>query len=430
MNTLSKALLGVVGVGVAGLLGIIWFPVQRTAALPLTEPEQAITLARGEYLMRAGDCMACHTAEGGAPFAGGHAIKSPLGAIIVTNITPDPDTGIGRYTLDDFRAALYDGLRRDGVHLYPAMPYENYRKLSEVDVRALYKYFMEGVQPVHNPVAPTALAFPYNQRWGLRVWNWLVLGEAGFTAPYDDMQLNRGAYLVQALAHCAACHSPRTSLMAQDGVDEKSPAFLSGGLLEGWSVPSLRSADSVAQRWSVAQMAHYLASGRNDYATAVGAMRQVISESTQYLRPEDHTAIARYLKQISGGERAAPSRDTTPTATQTLLTRADPGMPLGARLYLDNCAACHFVNGQGAPEIFPSLDGNALVNADSPAGLIHTILHGADLPSTETRPMRLRMAGFAWRLTDDEVAALATFVRQGWHNRAGAVSAAEVGPLR
>jgi len=160
MNTLSKTLLGVVGLGIAGLLGIIWFPAQRTTALPMTEPDETITLARGEYLMRAGDCMACHTAEGGQPFAGGHAIDSPLGTIVVTNITPDPETGIGRYTLDDFRAALYDGLRRDGVHLYPAMPYENYRKLSEADVRALYKYFMEGVQPVHNPVAQTNIQ-PY-----------------------------------------------------------------------------------------------------------------------------------------------------------------------------------------------------------------------------------------------------------------------------
>jgi len=218
--------------------------------------------------------------------------------------------------------------------------------------------------------------------------------------------------------------------MAQDGVDEKNPAFLSGGTLEGWSVPSLRSAESVAQRWSVEQMAHFLATGRNDHAAAVGAMRQVISDSTQYLTSDDHTAIARYLKQISGGERPASVEDNTPTDTQMLLTRADPNMPLGARLYLDNCAVCHFVNGKGAPEIFPSLDGNALVNADSPAGLIHTILHGADLPSTELRPMRLRMQGFAWRLSDDEVAALATFVRQAWHNQAGAVSAMEVGPLR
>jgi len=430
MNTFSKILLGVVGLAVVALLAIMWVPTQRTAALPLTEPEDAITLARGEYLMRAGDCMACHTAEGGQPFAGGYAIESPLGAIWVTNITPDAETGIGRYTLDDFRAALYDGLRRDGVHLYPAMPYENYRMLSEADVRALYKYFMEAVEPVRNQVAQTTLPFPYNQRWGLRVWNWLALGDPGFTPPYDDAQLNRGAYLVQALAHCAACHSPRTDWMMQDGLTEQSPAFLSGGTLEGWSVPDLRGADGVAQRWTVAQMAHYLATGRNDHATAVGAMRHVVSESLQYLNAEDHTAIATYLKHISGGERPTPVADDTPTATQALLTRADPSMPLGARLYLDNCAACHFVDGKGAAEIFPALDGNALVTADSPAGLIHVILHGADLPSTEARPMRLRMQGFGWRLSDEEVAELASFVRQGWSNRAGAVGAAQVAPLR
>jgi len=430
MKTLCKILLGVLGLATVVVLAIAWMPVQRTTALPLTEPEEAITLARGEYLMRAGDCMACHTAEGGEPFAGGHAIESPLGAIWVTNITPDAETGIGRYTLDDFRAALYDGLRRDGVHLYPAMPYENYRMLSEADVRALYQYFMQAVPPVRNQVAQTRLPFPYNQRWGLRVWNWMALGEAGFTPVYDDAMLNRGAYLVQALAHCAACHSPRTQFMMQDGVKESSIAFLSGGTLEGWSVPDLRGADSVSQRWSIEQMAHYLATGRNGHASAVGAMRAVVSESLQYLTADDHRAIAMYLKHISGGERAAPVVDDAPTETQTLLTRADPSMPLGARLYLDNCAACHFVDGKGAAEIFPSLDGNALVNAESPAGLIHVILHGADLPSTQTRPMRLRMQGFGWRLSDEDVAALASFVRQGWHNRAASVTAAQVAPLR
>jgi len=429
MKTLVRVLLIIVALGIVCLLAMMWVPVQRTAALALNEPQEAITLERGEYVMRAADCMACHSSADGKPFAGGHAIQSPLGDIYVTNITPDKETGIGLYTLDDFRASLVDGLRKDGVHLYPAMPYENYRKLSEVDIRALYKYFMEAVEPVRNSVPPTRLAFPFNQRWGLRVWNWLALDSAGYTPTFGNEQLDRGAYLVQGAGHCASCHSPRTQFMAQDGHNEGSLAFLSGGNVEGWSIPALRGAGSVSQQWSAEQMAHYLATGRNDHASATGTMADVVEHSLQYLSDEDNLAIAAYLKHISG-DSPATTLQTGPSATETLLTRADPSMPLGARLYLDNCAACHFVDGKGAPEIFPALDGNVLVTAESPVGLIHTILHGAELPSTEKRPMRLRMQGFDWRLTDEEVAALASFVRQGWGNQASVVTAEQVKPLR
>lgn len=448
MKRTLQILLLLAVLGVAVIAAMIWLPVQRTAALPLDIPEQDITVARGEYLMRASDCIACHTAPGGKPFAGGRAIDSPLGTIWSTNITPDKETGIGHYTLADFRAALYDGLDRQGRHLYPAMPYENYRVLSEADVRSLYRYFMEGVPAVHNAVPSTQLDFPFNQRWGLRAWNWLALGEAGFHPGSDDAQINRGAYLVRGPAHCAACHSPRTAFMAQKGRSEQDAAFLSGGELNGWSVPSLHGPDSVSARWSTRQMAHYLATGRNDTATAVGEMALVVGDSLQYLTREDNLAIAAYLKHISGGnasaaqetggQQAAPQDAavqqrpavSSPTETERLLASANPDMPLGARLYLDNCAGCHFVDGKGAPEIFPSLDGNLLVTAPSPNGLLHVILHGAQLPSTAQRPARLRMQGYDWRLSDEEVAALATFVRQGWNNQGAAVSAAEVAPLR
>src|SRR5699024_9340591 len=182
------------------------------------------------------------------------------------------ETGIGAYTLDEFRASLYDGLRKDGAHLYPAMPYENYRFLSEIDVQSMYQYFMQEVPAVRNEVPKTALKFPFNQRWGLRAWNWLVLQDPEFQPVADNAQLNRGAYLVQGPTHCAACHSPRNWLMAQDGVSEQGAAFLTGGVVDGWSVPDLRGKDSVTAQWSTQQMAHYLATGRNDHATSVGEM--------------------------------------------------------------------------------------------------------------------------------------------------------------
>lgn len=433
MKTLMRLVLAGIFLSVVVIAAMVWVPVQYTPAQTLTEPASTITAARGEYVMRTANCMACHTADDGQPFAGGRKIESPLGIIYSTNITPDKDTGIGMYSLDEFRATLYDGLRKDGAHLYPAMPYENLRFLSEADVQAMYQYFMQEVPAVNNKVPETALKFPFNQRWGLRAWNMLVLKEAEFKPVFDDAQINRGAYLVQGPTHCGACHSPRTALMAQDGVSADNPAFLSGGEVDGWSVPDLRSKDSVSAKWSTQQMAHYLATGRNDYATSVGEMSLVVEHSLQYLTAEDNLAIAAYLTHLSGSTEAgslSSQGDTAVTETERLLTSADPSMPLGPRLYLDNCGGCHAVDGRGAAEIFPALDGNALVTAKSATGLIHTILHGAELPSTELRPEALRMQGHAWRLDDDEVAELTTFLRQGWHNQASAVSASAVQPLR
>lgn len=433
MKILMRLMLVGIVLALIVIAALLWVPVQPTPTKALTEPESAITAERGEYVMRTADCMACHTADDGQPFAGGREIDSPLGVIYSTNITPDKDTGIGEYSLDEFRASLYDGLRKDGAHLYPAMPYENLRFLSEVDVQAMYQYFMQKVPAVKNKVPETALTFPFNQRWGLRAWNFLVLKDAEFKTVSDNAQINRGAYLVQGPAHCGACHSPRNLVMAQDGVSEDNPAFLTGGDLNDWSVPDLRSKNSVTEQWSTQQMAHYLATGRNDHATSVGEMSLVVEHSLQYLTKEDNLAIAAYLTHLSGGSEAGSlySQDaTTKTETQQLLTRADPSMPLGARLYLDNCAGCHAVDGRGAPEIFPALDGNALVVGESPTGLLHVILNGAQLPSTELRPAALRMQGHGWRLNDEEVAELATFIRQGWHNQASSVSSSTVQSLR
>ncbi len=433
MKTLMRIVLVLIVLAIVVIAAMIWVPVQRTPAKALGEADSTVSVARGEYMMRASDCMACHTAKGGKPFAGGLEVESPLGVIYSTNITPDKETGIGNYTLDDFRAALYDGLRKDGKHLYPAMPYENFRFLTEADVQSMYQYFMKKVPAVHNEVPETKLKFPFNQRWGLRAWNWLALKDPEFKPASDDARIARGAYLVQGPAHCAACHSPRTAFMSQDGITDENPAFLTGGDLNGWSVPDLRGKDSVSAKWSTQQIAHYLATGRNDHATSVGEMSSVVEHSLQYLTDDDNMAIAAYLKHLSGSAdtaKASSSGKPEPTDTEKLLASADPKMPLGARLYTDNCAGCHFANGRGAPEIFPALDGNALVTAASPTGLISVILHGAELPSTEKRPERLRMQGYAWRLSDDEVAELATFVRQGWHNKASAVSAGAVAPLR
>jgi mono/diheme cytochrome c family protein len=428
----------------AGLLAFAAFvfvperrtPVQKAEVPTLGTPEGGAPL----YAARLGDCAACHTAEGGEPFAGGRPIKSPFGAIYSSNITPDPDTGIGGITLDQFRAALYDGIGQHGENLYPAMPYANYRKLTEADVQALHEYFTAELKPVRNAVPQTDLDFPFNLRWGIRAWKWVALPSAGFEPRFGDPQLNRGAYLVEGPGHCGACHSPRNLVFAQEGYTSEDAAFLSGGSVGGWSAPDLRSA---VAGWSSFDIDLFLATGRNAYAGVNGEMKLAIEHSLQFLTAEDRSAMTAYLvalgptrdKPADGVPAVVVSRAETfgaetATATERLLIAAEPGMPLGARLYLDNCAACHFVDGKGGSQIFPALDGNATVTADSPAGLVATILEGAELPSTRMRPMAVAMPGFGGRLNDSEVAELASFVRGAWHNKAGPITAATVGELR
>ncbi|MCJ8138993.1 cytochrome c [Falsirhodobacter halotolerans] len=442
-----KTFLRIIGVlvvlGLIALLAFIFVPVQRTGPVAALPDDWQPEPGQGAYAATASDCVACHTSDDGADYAGGRAIQSPMGTIWSTNITPDPETGIGNWSLDDFRAALYDGVTPNGTHLYPAMPYENYRKLTEEDVRAMYDYFMNEVEPVRNEVEATSLSFPFNMRFGIRAWNWLALRhDAGFTAAEVNEVQDRGQYLVEGPGHCAACHSPRNTFMAQDGISVGDENFLAGGEIDGWLAPSLRGEGSAPHAWSIEEMALYLSTGRNAVSTANGEMGLVVQHSLQYLTDEDNIAIAAFLKGMDGAEVEVPETfatdyplsleedtDAPVTETQTMLTEATD-LSEGARLYLDNCSACHFVTGRGAPEIFPALANNSLVTADQTMPLVSIILHGAEVEGTEKRPMRLVMQGYEDRLNDEEVAELATFLRQAWGNDAPPVSAADVAKVR
>ncbi|RGP35378.1 cytochrome c [Pseudotabrizicola alkalilacus] len=446
MKAFLRVIIVVAVFAVIGLALFILVPVQTTGPQQAVAGDWEPAEGEGYYAMRLADCAACHTAEDGVQFAGGRPIESPVGTVYSSNITPDPETGIGNYTLDEFRAALYDGIRQDGAHLYPAMPYDNYRLISETDVRALYSYFKEEVAPVQNIVPDNDLPFPFDQRWGLRAWNWINLPDPGFQPMFDDEQLNRGAYIVEGPGHCGACHSPRNAVFGQNGFTAHDAPFLTGGEIAGWTAPDLRGPDSPPQRWDGEQLARILATGRNAHASIVGEMALVVEDSLQYLTPDDLAAVVAYLRHIGNdgpaddasedGKAVAEDPGATKfdmlvaSETSAMLTSANPEMALGARLYLDNCNACHFVDGLGASEVFPELDGNHLVNADQPTGLIHMIMFGDTLPSTGMRPMRLQMPGFAHRLSDEEVAELATFVRSAWSNTAGAVSADNVAEMR
>jgi mono/diheme cytochrome c family protein len=426
---LTAAAVGVIGLAFLG--AIILVPPALTKPMPASTA--AAISGSGKYIAQLGDCAACHTAVGGQPFAGGRRIESPMGTIFATNITPDPETGIGKWSLDEFRAALVDGVGKGGERLYPAMPYENYRKLSEQDIVALYGYLMHDVPAVNSPVEKTDLMFPFNQRWGMRLWNWVALAAPGFDADQASDDLNRGAYIVDGPGHCAACHSPRNLVMAQDGVQSTDANYLTGGEIDGWAAPRLKGNGSKVAEWSVVDLKEYLTSGRNAHAGTNGEMALVVENSLQFMTAKDAEAVAKYLKSLtpSSGQSAGSNTATGAAVSDTtkMLTEAK-SLSSGARLYLDNCSACHFVDGKGAQGVFPSVDKASIVNAKSSKGLLETIMFGAELPSTETRPARLRMPGFAQRLSDEEVAELATFVRGAWSNNAAPVDIEQVKTVR
>jgi len=395
-------------------------------ALPAHAEDEAQLIKQGEYLSRLGDCMACHSLPGKPAYSGGLAIESNLGTIFSTNITPDKQHGIGNYSEQQFADAVRKGVLPDGSHLYPAMPYPDYAKISDADIHALYVYFMKGVQPSAEQPPETDLSFPFSQRWGMRFWNWAFASDKPFQPIGGaSAEVNRGAYIVESLGHCGSCHTPRGLGMNEKALDSGDDKFLAGGSLNNWDVPSLRG----VPHWSEQEIVDYLQTGRNDKAAVGGEMTSVVEHSSSHMTDADLKAIAAYLKFLGGNPPLQAFSVQAQQATEAKLSAAK-NLSEGERLYLDNCGACHFVTGKGAPAIFPELDGATIVNAKDPTGLIHTILAGAQQPSTAKAPSKLAMPGFAQRLSDDEVAQLATFIRQGWSNTAPAVSKDQVAEVR
>jgi mono/diheme cytochrome c family protein len=415
-----------------------------TATAVVTAPGKAsdALVERGLYLARAGDCISCHTGPGRLPFAGGLPMKTPFGTIVSTNITPDRSGGIGDYTEADFARALREGVRRDGRHLYPAMPYTSFARIDDADMHALYAYFQRGVAPVASKPAETALPWPFSMRWLMVGWNFLYL-EPGVYAPdaARGAEWNRGAYLVQGLGHCGECHTPRNSLTGgvKSTSDRRGDSFLAGALIDGWYAQPLRHADRpTAAQWSSADLVAFLGTGRTAHTAAFGGMSEVVENSTQYLTSEDLGAIASYLKTVgapvgpampdlSPQAAAVAAADTHP---DTLKLRAGTVEGAGAMVYLNNCNACHRSSGAGAKGVFPSLSGNSVVNAKDPTSLIHIVLGGSAMPSTDRSPSALAMPRFGWRLTDGNVADLLSYVRTAWGNRAEPVTPAQVAAVR
>jgi mono/diheme cytochrome c family protein len=383
----------------------------------------------GAYLARAGDCVACHTAKGGAPFAGGLPFATPVGTIYSTNITADKDNGIGGYTFEEFVLAMREGVAKGGKHLYPAMPFTSYAKASDADLKDLYAYFMTQVPASSQANRASDIAWPMSIRWPLAYWNKLFHDDSRYVADTSkSVEWNRGAYLVQGLAHCGTCHTPRGSAFQELDLSGKSDLYLAGSSLDHTAPISLRSsAGGGLEAWSVEDIVASLKTGRNPHSSVSGPMGEVVENSTQYLSDADLKSIAVYLKSLGTPPQTASFHADGSTLSSIM---AGTVQGRGAEMYLDSCSACHRMNGKGASGVFPSLVDNPMVTQANPDSLIGVILMGARLPSTASAPSPLAMPPFGWRYSDDDVAQLATFVRSSWGNQGPAVTAKDVAGVR
>jgi len=371
----------------------------------------AETIARGKALVEAGDCASCHTSDPQKPFAGGKRIDTPSGAIYSPNLTPDKNTGIGFWSDQDFLRALRLGVAPDGSNYYPAFPYPNFTKLTRDDIFAIRAY-LTTLTPFANKPPPPALRFPLNFRVVMRGWNYLFFRPGIFEPDQEKTaEWNRGGYLVEGAAHCGACHTPKNLF----GADKRGQKY-GGGLIDGWFAPRLDNAErSGLKSWSVDDIVEYLQSGRNGRSHADGLMAEVVVNSTSKMSDKDVRAIATYLKDLPAG--APEPAVATPPAAQ---------MAEGEKLYKGACIACHETDGSGAPRIYPPLPGNANLQSADPTSTLRIILDGAETVTTARAPNTGSMPPYAAKWSDQEIADVATYIRNAWGNAAPVVTAGQV----
>jgi mono/diheme cytochrome c family protein len=415
-----KLLAATVLLGALAPVSVAWLNVRGEApvtdALPAA-PAAAGMVQRGAYLAKAGNCAACHTVRGGAAFAGGKGIETPFGTVFATNITPDVETGIGRWSPDHFWRAMHHGRSRDGRLLYPAFPYPDYTLVTRGDSDALYA-FLRSQPAVRQSNRPHDLRFPYDSQLSLAVWRALFFSPGQFEQQAgESAEWNRGAYLVRGLGHCQACHAPRNAFGATN--DELE---LSGGLIpmQNWYAPSLASpAEAGVQTWSTDQIVTLLKDGRTSKGAAMGPMAEVVFGSTQHLDEADLRAMATFLRDMPKHQPAQP---------RPAKVAAD--LEPGRRLYKAHCAECHGERGEGQAPAYPPLAGHRTVTMGPSANLVKVIISGGFPPTTAGNPRPYGMPPFGQSLTDAEIAALASFLRASWGNDAPDVTALDVHRLR
>lgn len=374
-------------------------------------PEQ---VARGAYLARVGNCAGCHTARGGAAYAGGRGIETPFGTVYAGNLTPDTATGIGAWSAADFWRALHHGRSRDGRLLYPAFPYTSYTQVTREDSDALHAY-LHSLPPVRQPRPAHALRFPYSTQAALAVWRALFFAPGQpVDEPARGAEWNRGAYLVNGLGHCAACHTPRNALGGQRKVRALGGGTMAG---QGWYAPALdMPAEAGVAHWPLQDVVALLQRGVAPRGSVSGPMAGVVFRSTQHLSDADARAIAVYLQALPQRSPAVPP--VSPPAAAALQR--------GARVYEQHCAQCHGGQGQGEPGAVAALAGNRAVLLADTGNLLRVVLQGGYLPATAGNPRPHGMPPFRQVLGDEDVAAVLSFVRNAWGNQASAVGTIDV----
>ncbi len=395
------------------------------AAAPAPPPADPL-LVKGEYLARAGNCISCHTRPGGEPFTGGLGFTIPapysfLGEIHSTNITPDPETGIGKWTEEQFIAAMHTGVAPRG-RLFPVFPYTSFTLVATDDLKAIFAY-LKSLPPVRYTPPSNSIAFA--MRWPMMIWNALFFEEGRYEAvAAQSEEWNRGAYLTEGLGHCSACHTPRNLLLAERKdlkyTGATQPDHVAEGQVRTWSAVNLTQATSGLGGWPVEQIARYLKTGHSTKAGIFGPMNEVIINSLQHLTTEDTKAMAVYLKSL-------PPLGESPEQTLTDAERA-----AGLKLYDEHCEECHLDSGRGAFMKAPPVAGSAIVQTAHPASLINAILYGAKVGQGSPLPFGAweDMKSFADKMSDEEVATLSNFLRSTWGNKGGRVSASDVAKQR
>ena len=394
--------------------------VQRPAA---AQSAQAALIQRGKYLAQAGDCIACHTVPGAKIFSGNRPMPTPFGTLFAPNITPDPETGIGRWSAEEFYQMMHTGRGRDGKLLYPAMPFASYTKVTRADCDAIFAY-LRSVPPVRLATREHDLRFPYNNRNLLIGWRTLYFQQGEYQPDRaKSAEWNRGAYLVEGLGHCAMCHTPINAL----GGSSQQEAFR-GGLIpmQNWYAPSLTSnKEAGLGNWALQDIMDLLQAGVSNRGTVYGPMAEVTYNSLQHLTDEDIRAMAVYLKSLPSDEPPRPAAANAPL-------RADVSQMFseGRRIYAAQCASCHGAEGRGKLPHYPPLANNQSIIMTSAVNPVRMVLNGGYPPGTRKNPMPYGMPPFAHELSDGEIAAVVTYIRNAWGNRAGAVGTRDVNALR
>lgn len=413
---IAAALAGLAGLGI--FLATVSSPPGDGSPAAKSDPaDLQRQRTQGAYLAQAGNCMGCHTAQGGEPYAGGHILATSIGTFITPNITPDTETGIGQWSEQDFWRALHNGKARDGSPLYPAFPYTDYTKVTREDADAIFAY-LQSLPSIRQRNPPSRISFPFNLRPLLYIWRALYFTEGIYqpeAAKSDEW--NRGAYLVQGLGHCNACHTTRNPLGASQG------NILGGGQIMGsnWYAPSLTSLQEASTSgWPIEDIIQLLTTGLSPRAIATGPMADVVSQSLQYLSAGDARAMAIYLESLPEG--APHSRGIAPELTDEV----DEQLRRGGKIYEAYCQDCHGSFGQGAPGAYPALAGNRGITLGSPINAIRSILHGGYAPVTAGNPRPYGMPPFAQILRDEEIALVLSYIRNAWGNRGSLVTAVQV----